>query len=716
MKEPLRLIDLFSGCGGFTLGFRQLRTPQGAPIFEPVWANDFDEGSVASYNVNFGDHCVLGNIVDLLEEGIEIPDAEIVIGGPPCQGYSLLNKDREADPRKQLWRPYMEVVERVGAEVFVMENVPQLLGSAEHDDIKDRAEDLGFEVESAKLLAADYGVPQTRTRAFVIGSRMRDPAECFPPPRTHYNPENGQTSIEDLGRADGLRHWNTVQDAIADLPRPLGTEIRDEDGPFDLHFSRNPTAKSIRRYIAVQEQGANRYDLEERAPEITPACWKRKDSGGTDIFGRLWWDRPAFTIRTEFFKPEKGRTLHPEQHRAITHREAARFQSFPDWFQFEGSKRSIARQIGNAVPPRLAAHVAHSALRALDVDVDPVRQVEVKVSFNGSRQSTGFSDMSEEEIEVLCEKLKGRIKELRTDLSEDEIRQSVQKLAETDEAIKEVGKSLFPEATSGRERILKYLLQFPRTPISGKELGVVAGIKEYARRIRELRVEKGWPIYSGLTIREMMYEGDLFEPDVPKGAKEMSSDDYILLKTERDEESAERWQTANEIRNSGGSISDRLLQFFRENVGEPVTGEELRYVADGAQSWPRRVRELRTEEGWPIRTRNTGRPDLDQGEYILEEDKQDEPHDRHIPDMVRTNVLDRDEHQCRNCSWDYDDQTENPDDPRTKLEVHHARPHVEGGENDPDNLITLCNVCHEEVHRTDKLEDPDLLREWLTAE
>ena len=713
MDEPLRLIDLFSGCGGFTLGFTRLRTARSEPIFDPVWANDFDEDSVASYNANFGAHCVHGDIVDLLEEGVSLPDADIVIGGPPCQGYSLLNKDREADPRKQLWRPYMAVVEQVGAKAFVMENVPQLLGSAEHDDIKDRAEELGFEVESAELVAADYGVPQTRKRAFILGSRVRDPSEVFPPHRTHYNPQNGQTSIEDFGRADGLQPWNTVEDAIGDLPPPLGTEIRDEPGPFDLHFSRNPTAKSIRRYITVQEQGANRYDLEERAPEITPKCWKRKNSGGTDIFGRLWWDRPSFTIRTEFFKPEKGRSLHPDQHRAITHREAARFQSFPDSFTFKGSKRSIARQIGNAVPPRLATHVAYSALRALNVEADPVREVEVKASFNASRQRTGFSDMSEEEIEALCERLKERIKDLRSDLSEEEIRRSVQQLAETDEAIKEVGKSLFPDATSGRERILKYLLQFPKTPISGKELGVVAGIKEYARRIRELRVEKGWPLYSGLTIREMMYEGDLFEPEVPDGAKEMSRDDYILLNTERDEEGAERWQLANEIRNSGGSIRDRLLRFFRENVGTAVTGEELRYVSNEAQSWPRRVRELRTEEGWPIRTPHTGRPDLEQGEYILEEDEQDEPHDRHIPDAVRAKALDRDDHQCRNCGWSYDDRTENPDDPRTKLEIHHARPHVEGGENDVDNLVTLCNVCHDEVHRTDELEEPDALFDWL---
>jgi DNA (cytosine-5)-methyltransferase 1 len=102
----------------------------------------------------------------------------------------------------------------------------------------------------------------------------------------------------------------------------------------------------------------NRFDLQKRALHLTPPCWIRKTSGGTDLFGRLWWDRPACTMRTEFFKPEKGRYLHPSQHRPITHREAARFQSFPDDFKFCGTKIDIARQIGNAVPPLLAARLA----------------------------------------------------------------------------------------------------------------------------------------------------------------------------------------------------------------------------------------------------------------------------------------------------------------------------------------------------------------------
>jgi DNA (cytosine-5)-methyltransferase 1 len=199
-------------------------------------------------------------------------------------------------------------------------------------------------------------VAQLRYRVFIVGSRDIDPADVFPPPPTHRNGK-AQAQLNWLDTGEVLP-FVTVRDVIADLPAPVGTEIRDEPPPLNLHFGRNPTEKSKKRYRAIPDEGMNRVDLQERAPEITPACWIRKKSGGTDLFGRLWWDRPAFTIRTEFFKPEKGRYLHPVQHRPITHREAARFQSFPDSFVFTGSKIEIARQIGNAVPPLLARHVA----------------------------------------------------------------------------------------------------------------------------------------------------------------------------------------------------------------------------------------------------------------------------------------------------------------------------------------------------------------------
>jgi DNA (cytosine-5)-methyltransferase 1 len=333
-QRRYRLIDLFSGAGGMSLGFSE---SFGQP-FQSVWANDFNQYCVNTYNENFGPHCVAGDLLGILGKNeIKIPQAEVVIGGPPCQGFSLLNKNRENDSRKELWRPFLEVVERSGASIFVMENVPQLLDTFEHGEIVEAARALGFQIRQDKLIAADYGVPQTRTRAFIIGCKFADPSILFPPRKTHSNPNgNGKQLTLPFNRDEYLyspERWRTVRDAIADLPPPEGTEIRNIPPPLDLHFGRNPTSLSRQRYRAIPQEGMNRFDLQRIAPELTPKCWIRKKTGGTDLFGRLWWDRPAFTIRTEFFKPEKGRYLHPVQHRPITHREAARFQSFPDSFR-----------------------------------------------------------------------------------------------------------------------------------------------------------------------------------------------------------------------------------------------------------------------------------------------------------------------------------------------------------------------------------------------
>lgn len=353
-RTKYKLIDLFAGAGGFTLGFVE------SGRFEPIFANDFNRYSVKTYNANFGDHCVDGDINDLLaNRSLHLPHVDVVIGGPPCQGFSLLNKQREGDPRKQLWRAYLEVVERVRATVFVMENVPELLASFEFRQIKERAESLGYMVVSAVLNAADYGVPQRRKRAIVIGSLKGVPR--LPEP-THTDPKKTSSLF-----SRGLLPWETVGRAIGDLPEPGGTEMQVGilPPPLDLHFGRTPTKESLLRYQCIPE-GGNRFDLQKRRPDLTPQCWIKKTSGGTDLFGRLWMDRPAFTIRTEFFKPEKGRYLHPRRHRPITHREAARLMSFPDSVTFLGTKIEVARQIGNAVPPVLAKKIAHSVLDHLD--------------------------------------------------------------------------------------------------------------------------------------------------------------------------------------------------------------------------------------------------------------------------------------------------------------------------------------------------------------
>lgn len=359
-KKRYALIDLFSGAGGMSLGFSE----RFGHLFVPVWANDFNEYCVKTYNANFGNHCVPGDINEIINsKDFSVPKADVVIGGPPCQGFSLLNKNREGDPRKQLWRPFLDIVQRSGARVFVMENVPQLLGSYEHGEIMGTAEGMGFKVWGDILCAADYGVPQTRRRAFIVGSKLMDLRLLFPPRKTHFDPFKFPSPPRYLDDQTSEyipnpEKWKTVKDAIGDLPEPKGIEIRNEPAPLDLHFGRSPTPQSLERYKAIPKEGMNRFNLQEKAPDLTPLCWIKKKKGGTDLFGRLWWDRPSFTIRTEFFKPEKGRYLHPVQHRPITHREAARLQSFPDDFMFVGSKIEIARQIGNAVPPLLAARIA----------------------------------------------------------------------------------------------------------------------------------------------------------------------------------------------------------------------------------------------------------------------------------------------------------------------------------------------------------------------
>ncbi|RYE58979.1 MAG: DNA cytosine methyltransferase [Sphingobacteriales bacterium] len=355
---PLKIIDLFSGAGGFTLGFAKNKGTNGETRFIPVWANDFNKESVETYNTNFGPHCVFGDIIDiLLDTKVRIPKADIVIGGPPCQGFSLLNKNRTLDPRKHLWIPFMEVVKRSGAKVFVMENVPELLASEEFVQIQEWASKDGFQITPCKLIAADYGVPQVRTRAFIMGSKLGDPKLTFPPLRTHFDPNPKKRHDWSL-YIENPQPWRTVRDAIAELPKPIGTEINSVSDTMSLHFGRRPTELSKLRYKAIPKEGMNRFDLQRAAPHLTPQCWINKEKGGTDLFGRLWWDKPSVTIRTEFFKPEKGRYLHPKQHRPITHREAARFQSFPDSFVFKGNKIEIARQIGNAVAVGIAEQIA----------------------------------------------------------------------------------------------------------------------------------------------------------------------------------------------------------------------------------------------------------------------------------------------------------------------------------------------------------------------
>lgn len=258
--------------------------------------------------------------------------------------------------------------------------------------------------------------------------------------------------------------------------------------------------------------------------------------------------------------------------------------------------------------------------------------------------------------------------------------------------LRDLGSSLMPDAPkAARQRILAYFRANIGQVVSGDELMVISGISEYARRIRELRVEYGWPIMSGNTVTE--------DEDAPN--LRMKPDEYLMVRDTADENAAERWKLASTIRKDKDTgVREKLLKFFKANIGKVVSNEELKYLAGDNSEWARRVRELRTEHGWAVVTQNTGRPDLKVGEYMLEHGVQAEPHDRQIPDEVRAEVLTRDKFACVTCGWTQDKAVKG--DPRTRLELHHVQMHSKGGANDAKNLKTLCNVCHDVEHRKKK--------------
>lgn len=351
------MIDLFAGCGGMTAGFQQCG-------FEPVLAVESNLHAAATYAANFGEgHTVWGDIADLPDEAV--PDADIVIGGPPCQGFSNLGSRNVDDPRNSLWKQFLRVVQQAQPQIFVIENVDRFRKSPDFQLLLNEADSgmiSDYTLTHGVLLAADYGVAQRRPRTIVIGSRLGE----IPMPL----PTHGKEPML------GAKPWETVRSRIAKLPEfPNTTDLPDAQVEFfgqvvpgsfkwlDLHFGRKPQPKSLLRYDCIPP-GGGRFDLPD---ELLPNCWRNKASGTTDVMGRMRWEAPSLTIRTEFFKPEKGQYLHPQWdaenpnkrvNRVITHLEAALLQDFPETFQWCGSKIEIARQIGNAVPVGLANAIA----------------------------------------------------------------------------------------------------------------------------------------------------------------------------------------------------------------------------------------------------------------------------------------------------------------------------------------------------------------------
>ena len=355
--STITVLDLFTGAGGLTQGWHNAADGMGYKS-EIVGSVELDATAAMTYAENFG---ATGQFVGPIEEWlreVETPEAEVILGGPPCQGFSTLGKRDINDVRNILWRWYAETIVRARPKYFVVENVLPFLKSAEFDALKKSTETGGiledYELEAHQLAAPLFGSPQNRKRAVVIGRRKDVPA-VDPPTITH------PTESE----------WVKVRQAFKDIdPMVDGIQLPDRrsssgvPGPFltsELHLGRTYTQKSLERFAWIPE-GGNRFNIPD---ELLAPCWRKSPTGYSDVMGRLHEEKPSVTIRTEFDKPEKGRYLHPTANRAITHREAARLQGFPDDFKWFGSKQKIAKQIGNAVPVQLAKAISSSVIAAV---------------------------------------------------------------------------------------------------------------------------------------------------------------------------------------------------------------------------------------------------------------------------------------------------------------------------------------------------------------
>jgi hypothetical protein len=304
--------------------------------------------------------------------------------------------------------------------------------------------------------------------------------------------------------------------------------------------------------------------------------------------------------------------------------------------------------------------------------------------------------MSNDQTFQLIREIERKLAEYQLNYEHLTWREKVLLLVEIERPFRKLGRHTNPAVSNAqaRERIRLYLIEYVGQPVSSDELRVVSGISEYGRRARELRVQDGYKIITGSSVEKF-------------GTKRLKPSEYLLLSAEPDHTAARRWQLINRIRREKeGGAKSRILKFLRANVGQVVTSEELWYVAR-SKEFGRRTRELRTEEGYQIATRFTGRPDLHMAEYVLESlERIAEPHDRKIPYDIQKAVYERDANTCRLCGWNRGRWRS--DDPRI-LELHHIEEHASGGKNELENLLILCSTCHDEIHAGRRTLPPDIL-------
>ncbi|MCD6367429.1 MAG: DNA cytosine methyltransferase [Bacteroidales bacterium] len=358
MVKKIKIIDLFSGVGGLSYGFAH------DDSFEIIAANEILPKMAKAYELNHPSvkmcHKDIKNfgLSDLQKDfNINEGDIDLIIGGPPCQAYSTVGKRLIDDPRGRLFQEYYRVLKEVKPKVFLFENVKGLLSMQKGELLKtiiSLFESLDYTVQYKVLNSADYGVPQTRERVIIVGTKQSIPFR-YPEP-THFNPEIGENLFNQY-----LKPYLTLADAISDLPfikageesftytSPPKNEFQKlmrKNAPDKLmdHNAPNNNEKLVKLMKSLPDGGS---------PLDLPIELRPK-SGFANTYCRLWWKRPSTTITRNLSTPSSSRCIHPIAPRPLTTREGARIQCFPDNYIFFGSRGDKNLQIGNAVPTFLS--------------------------------------------------------------------------------------------------------------------------------------------------------------------------------------------------------------------------------------------------------------------------------------------------------------------------------------------------------------------------
>lgn len=353
-KITFRVLDLFSGAGGFSCGINMNKN------FSTLVANDFNEPALETFKKNKKDClCIYGDITkteikDRIIHFSKEKNINMIIGGPPCQGFSLKGKKLGLnDERNFLFKEFVEMVSKIRPEVFVMENVKNMVNASNGffiNELINKMETLGYKVSFKVINAKNFSIPQNRERVIIIGSR----------------------SIKiDLNNIFSKDKKNvTVYDAISDLDY-----LSSGEGTFESFYVKKPRTAYQRQLRLNSKKLYNHISTKhskiviEKLKLIPAECGKEflpKSMIGKQKFNTTWsrleWNKISPTIDTRFDTPSNGKNSHPFLNRSITPREAARIQSFPDNFIFYGSKTEICKQIGNAVPPLMAKAIADKIL------------------------------------------------------------------------------------------------------------------------------------------------------------------------------------------------------------------------------------------------------------------------------------------------------------------------------------------------------------------